>query len=327
MSHRQRMEACLAGVEPDRPPVSMWRHFPVDDQSPESLASAVVEFQNAYDFDFVKVTPSSSFSIYDWGSRDVWRGSSEGTREYIGSVIKRPEDWESLGILDSHSGHLGSQLDCLRLITKELGPEVPVIQTIFSPLSQAKNLAGRSNLLVHIRRYPEALQAGLKTIAETTQQFIEAAKQTGIAGIFFAVQHAQYGLLSADEYSAFGRRFDLPLLRSAEGMWLNILHLHGDEVMFDQVADYSVEVINWHDRNTPPSLSVAKESFPGVVCGGLKQWETMVLGTPVDVAEEARDAIQSTRGQRFILGTGCVLPIITPRGNILAARRSVEIGG
>jgi uroporphyrinogen decarboxylase len=327
MNHRQRMEACLSGGRLDRPPVAMWRHFPVDDQSPDSLASAVVNFQRSYDFDFVKVTPSSSYCIYDWGARDEWRGSSEGTREYTGFVIKHPEDWESLPVLDPEAGHLGGQLECLRLITAELGPDVPVIQTIFSPLSQAKNLVGRENLFVHLRRYPKALQAGLRTIAETARRFIEAASQTGIAGIFYAVQHAQYGLLSASEYNTFGRQYDLPLLHSAAGMWLNVLHLHGDEVMFDQLADYPVAVANWHDRNTSPSLSGAKDRYPGAVCGGLKQWETMVLGTPAGVREEARDAIRATHGERFILGTGCVLPIITPRANILAARRSVEIGG
>ena len=37
-------------------------------------------------------------------------------------------------------------LECLSLLVKELGPDTPVIQTIFNPLSQAKNLAGREPL-------------------------------------------------------------------------------------------------------------------------------------------------------------------------------------
>jgi uroporphyrinogen decarboxylase len=53
----------------------------------------------------------------------------------------------------------------------------------------------------------------------------------------------------------------------------------------------------------------------------------MVLGTPIQVQTEARVAIQATQGKRFILGTGCVMPIITPHGNILAARESVTQEG
>ncbi len=50
----------------------------------------------------------------------------------------------------------------------------------------------------------------------------------------------------------------------------------------------------------------------------------MVLGTPERVYQEAKNAIDQTAGKRFILGTGCVIPITTPFGNIFAARRAVE---
>jgi len=211
------------------------------------------------------------------------------------------------------------------LLVKELGPDTPAIQTIFNPLSQAKNLVGGADLLVHIRRFPDALHSGLKTITETTLRFIEAAIQTGISGVFYAVQHAQYGLLSEEEFLEFGRPYDLELLAPAKELWLNMLHLHGTEVMFDQVTDYPVSIINWHDRETSPSLAEAQARYPGVVCGGLRREETMVLGSPAQVRAEAYDALQATQAKRFILGTGCVLPITAPYGNILAARRSVEL--
>jgi uroporphyrinogen decarboxylase len=64
-----------------------------------------------------------------------------------------------------------------------------------------------------------------------------------------------------------------------------------------------------------------------VLCGGLRQWVTMLLGTPEDVRREAEDALAQTNGRRFILGTGCVLPTTAPFGNIVAARQSVESSG
>jgi uroporphyrinogen decarboxylase len=178
-------------------------------------------------------------------------------------------------------------------------------------------------LLVHLRRYPDAVHAGLRILAETTRRFVEAVVQTGIAGVFFAVQHAQYGLLSEAEYEVFGRPYDFQVLEPARGLWLNMLHLHGEQVMFDQFLDYPVGVINWHDRDTWPSLSQAQARFAGVMCGGLQRERTMVLGTPGTVSTEALEAIQATQGQRFILGTGCVLPIVAPRANIWAARQAV----
>ena len=47
---------------------------------------------------------------------------------------------------------------------------MPVLQTIFSPLAQAKNLAGGETLLVHMRQYPEAVLEGLQTITEIDEQ-------------------------------------------------------------------------------------------------------------------------------------------------------------
>ncbi len=324
LSHRERMERCLQGAPLDRPPVALWRHFPVDDQTPAGLAAATIHFQQTFDFDFVKVTPASSFCLKDWGVEDAWRGSSEGTREYTRRVIESPEDWTRLRALEPSKGHLAAQLEALRLIVEALGPQTPVIQTVFSPLAQAKNLAGGERLLVHLRRAPEAVLAGLQTITESIRRFIEAALPLGIAGVFYAVQHARYGLLSAEEYRRFGRPFDLQALEPAGGLWLNVLHLHGLDIMFDEFAAYPVQALNWHDQETAPALPEAQARFGGAVCGGLRQWHTLVLGAPQDVAREAAAAIEAAGGRRFILGTGCVTPVTAPFGNLMAARRAVE---
>lgn len=324
MNHYTRLEACLAGERPDRPPAALWRHFPVDDQTPDGLAAATAAFQNAFDFDLIKVTPASSFCIKDWGVDDRWAGNPEGTRDYTRRAVAAPEDWLRLDVLDPREGHLGKQLVCLKLLTGEFAKNTPVLQTIFSPMSQAKNLAGPNELILHMRRYPGALHEGLKRITETTLRFLEEAARTGIDGIFYAVQHGQYGLLSANEFDEFCRPYDLQILEAAKDLWLNMLHLHGEAVMFDRVLDYPVAIINWHDRQTQPGLAEAQKRFAGVVCGGLRQWETMVLGSPEQVRAEARDAIEAAGSRRFILGTGCVLPTTAPRGNILAARQAVE---
>ena len=327
MSKQERLMAAIRGEPVDRPPVALWRHFPGDDQRPEDLAAATVAFQQRYDFDFVKVTPASSFCLRGWGSQDAWRGNMEGTRDYVHYPIQSADDWYKLAFLDPAQGSLGAQLRCLRSIADGLSGEVPFIQTIFNPLSQAKNLVGPQLLPVHLRRYPEAVRAGLEVITETTRRFVEAACETGISGVFYAVQHAQYGVLTAEEYAAFGRAYDLPILETVatrESLWLNVLHLHGQDVMFDLVVDYPVQVINWHDRETWPTLAEAQGLFGGAVCGGLQRWDVVVCGTPEQVREQAADAIAQTGGSRFILGTGCVTPIVAPTSNIRAARRAVD---
>ncbi len=324
-THRERLQTCINGERTDRTPVALWRHFPVDDQSPETLAAAQVAFQRMFDFDLVKVTPASSFCLKDWGADDVWEGDTEGTRRYVKSVITQPSDWERLPVLDPQKGFLGGQLACLRAIRQELGPDTPILQTIFSPLAQAKHLASDDMLLIHLRKYPEALLKGLETITQTARRFVEAARETGIDGIFYAVQHAQAALLSADEFARFSRISDLSVLEAADGLWCNMLHIHGENVYFDAVADYPVHILNWHDRETAPSLAAARNSATfkagqaSVVCGGLGR-DTLTYGTTAQVRLEAADAIQQTGGTGLIISTGCVVPVVAPYGNLIAAR-------
>jgi uroporphyrinogen decarboxylase len=322
MDKHQRLRAALGGEPVDRPPVALWRHFPVDDQRPDDLAAATLEWQAQYDWDFVKVTPASSFCLRDWGFADEWRGNPEGTREKTTRVIHAPDDWLKLEPLDPEAGALGAQLEALRLIRDGLRGTTPFIQTIFSPLSQARNLVGPELLPVHLRQHPEPLRRALEVITETTVRFIEAAKRTGLDGLFYAMQFASTRIFSRAEYAEFGEPYDRRILGAAQGLWLNIAHLHGDDVLFDLVARYPVQVINWHDQETPPTLREGQRRFAGAVCGGLRQWETMAHGTPEQVRAEARAARAQTGDRRFILGTGCVVPIIAPRANLRAVRAS-----
>lgn len=323
LSHKERMQVCLRGETPDRPPVALWRHFPVDDQDPSLLARATVHFQQTYDFDLVKVTPSSSFEVKGWGVEDQWMGDAEGSRRYTKRVIQHPSDWENLQVISPSSNYLQQQLHCLRLIRRALTADTPVIQTIFNPLSQAKNLAGNDMLLQHIRDYPEAVLKGLETIARTTAAFVEAVCDTGVDGIFYAIQHAQADMLTYEEYQKFGISFDYMVLSPAEQLWCNMVHIHGKKIHFQLLDQLDFHIANWHDRETDPSLEQGKKRFKGAVCGGMRQ-DSLVFGTQEQVRAEAKDAIEKTNGNRFILGTGCVVPVIAPHGNILAARESVE---
>jgi uroporphyrinogen decarboxylase len=324
MTKRQRLEAAFTGQPVDRPPVALWRHWPVDDHTGEDLARATLDFQRAYDFDFIKVTPNSDYCVSGYGAQSRWEGNPEGSYGWTGRVINTPDDWTKLQPQDPDRGLSGEVLKANRLIGQAVGQEVPFIQTIFNPLSQAKNLAGE-RFLSDLRQHPDAVTEGLAVITESIVRFIDALKATGAAGIFLAVQHASFDLLTEAEYRDLGYPFDMEILDATEGMWFNLVHLHGVNVMFDLVSSYPAQVINWHDVETPPSLAEAKKRASGkALCGGLRQWETMVRGTPADVETEARAAFESTGGRRFILGTGCVTPVTAPTCNILAARRVVE---
>ena len=319
MDHRERLEHVIHREKADRVPVAFWRHFPVDDQEPESLAASTLGFQRQFDLDFVKVTPASSFCVKDWGMDDMWQGNPEGTREYLKPIISRPQEWAKLPKLNPKKGYLKAQIRCLDFLKKELPADTPFIQTIFSPLTQAKNLVGRDQLTLHLRINPDEVARGLETITQTTIDFIEECSKSGIDGIFFAEQYSSYDLLTKDEFLRFGKKYDEQIHHSASKFWLNVLHIHGQHIMFDQMVDFPYHIFNWHDRETSPNLRDGKAKIDKAICGGLSRLDSMVLGDHKMICKEIDESLAQTQSLGFVLGTGCVLPLTTPIGNIRTA--------
>ncbi len=326
MTRRERLEATFIGAPVDRTAVALWRHFPGDDQRPADLASATLMWQATWDWDFIKVSPASSFCLLDWGVEDRWVGGDEGNRQYIKRVVTSAPDWARLSVLDPNQGALGGQLDCLHRIHQVVGSEIPFIQTIFSPLAQAKNLAGADRLIVHLRQSPDLVHAALEVITQTTLRFIEMAKAAGIAGIYYAVQLANSDLLSEAEYRAVGERYDRRILEAASDCWFNMVHLHGRDGMFDLIGTYPAQALNWHDRESGPALGEGARRFRGAVCGGLEHWDHLLRGDPDQIRALVRDARRQTGDRRLIVSSGCVAPVNAPFSNLRAVRQSVEDG-
>lgn len=323
MNHLERMLACVNKTKVDRPPLALWRHFPVADQDPLNLAKATLDFQSRFDFDLIKVSPSSSYCITDWKAQDEWQGNPEGTREYIHHPVAFPDDWINLKPLDPNSGFLAKIIEALNHIQAENSSHAPIIQTIFNPLSQAKNLAGKENLLLHMRKYPEALKTGLETITETSLDYLSTLHKMKLDGIFFAIQHAQYTLATDLEFSEFCKSYDLKILDACRDFSFRLLHIHGKNVMFNQVIDYPVNLINWHDRESEFSLNTGKQLSNSAVCGGISL-DTITLGSPDQVISEVIEVWEDSDQTGICFGTGCVMPVITPDVNIYAACKAVE---
>lgn len=320
---RKRLEATIAGEAADRPPVALWRHWPGDDQDAAALAAAQLKWQQDYDWDFLKTSPASSYSVADWGLVDRWEGHIEGTRSYVEYPIKRPSDWETLSLLDPNQGMLGRQLEALRLTGEGLRGEVPFVATVFSVLGQARHLAGGETILSHMRSHPESFLQGLETIAENTVRFLDAARDSGMDGIYYAVSHARYPVMSQEEFSTFARPYDLRILESVSDLWLNVVHLHGTDIAFEWTADYPAQLFNWHDRDTAVTLADGLRQIRGAASGGVSQWSIHQEG-PEQTLAEAREALEQTGGRRLVLGTGCVIMTTTPLRNIRALRESVS---
>lgn len=329
MTRRERIKAALAGKPVDRPPVALWRHWPVDDQNAEALAERALDFRSRYDWDLIKIPPSSTYCIDDYGAKHEYQAQPIGRwmlgeRNYTDRVIKHIEDWDRIEPLDVNSGTYGSMLQTLRIVIERREPETPVIQTVFNPISMARFLAGDETYITHLRRDPQRLERALFALTETCANFVRASITEGADGIFLSTAAASFDVMSVEEYQQFGRPHDLTVISAAAGAWFNVLHMHGEYPMFAELSDYPVHAINWHDRSAGPCLKDASSMFQGALMGGIEQYFTLHFGNPAEVESQIHDAIRQMNGRRLIVSAGCTYPVTVPIGNLLAARRAVE---
>jgi len=324
MNKRERLEATLNGDTVDRVAISLWRHWPGDNMRPDDLAAALIRFQKEYDWDFIRVMPDNTYSIRDWGVENEWQGSNRGTRAYTERVVNSPEDWLGLKVLDPTVGGLGEHLQVLEAINKEFKEDVPFLPTVFSPLAQASFLSDEQSLTLHMRQNAGQVHHALQTITDTTVRFILECKERGAAGIFYSVLHANYLKMSEAEYEVFGRPYDLQILAVAKNdTWFNMLHVGGSHIMFDLVADYPVQAVNWSDRSAAPNLQAGIKRIKGAASAGVDR-EALHAETPEIALQQARDALQRTSGKRLILTLNDDMLITTPVGNIHKLRKLVD---
>ena len=321
MTHRERIEAVVRGEQPDQTPIALWRHFPIDDESAERSANAHVAFQRKYQFDLVKVTPASGYPAEAWGGELINRqNNTEGTREYTKRVVTQPSDWLNLKTLDAHQGVWARELEALRQIRAGVGDDIHVLQTIFSPLTIGKQLSGE-RVLNDMREHPEEFAKGMSIVSDVTAQFAVECLKNGADGIFFATQYASLDKVTREEYNRFGVPYDMPIFDAIQDhSQLNLLHLHGTRPIFELANQYPIHIVNWHDRETQPSLGTGLNMLnKGAVLGGLDREGVFETGTPDEVIAQTRDALSQVSTPQLIIGTGCVAFITTPDDNIQAA--------
>lgn len=334
MTRRERLLAAAEGRATDRTPISFWRHFPEIDGDPKLLAEAMVDFQRRFDLDLVKLMPSGMYGTEDYGCEAGDPDPTTGAKRLLSSPVDGPKGWAALErSVPPAQGARGRELECLRLVRAALGPEVPVLQTVFSPSTTAAKAAGRDRWIALLRSDPEKAHRVLSGMAGSERAFVAACMDAGADGVFFATQLAGDGLLTWGEYAAFGLPYDLVALEPLRGRpHISIAHLHGEQPLFDLARHYALPIVNWHDRRTSPDLTGGLSRMSsGAAAGGLDERGVLLDGPPERIVEDVRGVLTGVRGQaggsRHLLAPGCVLPLGVPETHLEAARGAVGGGG
>ena len=309
MDKLERVKAALRSETVDRPPYGFWTHLPGIDLDPQRLADATSAFAARYDMDFIKSMPNGLYCVEDWGCvcdyGDIERG---GVATVVRPAVSAHADWDNLARLDVTRGAFGRELEHLASLVQRVGPGVPVLATVFSPLTIAGKLSNGASR-AHAGEYPDTLKRGLDLIADVTAAFARAALERGCAGIFLALQEATRSAYDERAYLELGVPYDRRVLNAAKGAggWFNAVHMHGDDILFDVIKDYDVHALNWHIGETPPSLAQYRNAGGAKpVLGGLQRTH-ITRQDRAGIEADIEGSVAESGGHGLLLAPACVI--------------------
>lgn len=318
---RERVMAALRGEPVDRVPIAFWLHNFAAENSAEGLAGETLRLARTFDWDYLKPQSRAQCFAEMWGLR--YRASRARAAPF--TVTYAPLDGEaglaSLEPVDPRAGALGEQLAALRLIRAALGPDTPIIWTVFSPLMVMPFLmkGGREQTLSLMRSAPTAVERALEAVAETLRAFADACLDAGADGLFYATNLATRSLTTTAECRRFQRPYDLRVLTAVERAPFNLLHVCGEAAHFDEFADYPVTAFSWATVPGNPTLAEGHRKTGRAVVGGFPGKPDIAGFTGPALAGRARSAIAEMRGRWLLLGPDCSINPDTPEPLLHAA--------
>ncbi len=288
MDKIERVDRVLKGEVVDRPPVTLWYHFGVQHAGGEQFAKITIEFFNYYDFDYLKVMNDYFYQP----PADL-------------EAVKTKDDLKRIEHFDVETSHWQEQFKALQYIGAELKDKAYFIDTVFDPWqSVRRNMAGE-NIEKLMAEEPDALLAALDVVADNLIEYCKKSLSIGTAGIFMSLYGASE-LISRKNFLRFVKPPAVKVFEAISGLGkMNTAHIHGEDLFFNDVLDFPVDIFSWWDRSPKgPSLAWVKERIKGCVMGGIDQ-EIVARTTREYLRNHVREAIELGGNTRFFLANGC----------------------
>jgi len=288
MDKIERVDRVLNGEEVDRPPVTLWYHFGVQHAGGEQFAKITTAYFNYYDFDYLKVM------------NDYFYPPPEGL-----DAVKTKDDLKRITHFDVEKCDWQHQFQALKYLSRELKDKAFFIDTVFDPWqSLRRNMAGE-NIEALMADEPDAMLAALDVIADNLIEYCKKSLAIGTAGIFMSL-YAGKDLITRENFLRFVKPPVMKVFAAIAGLGkMNTAHIHGEDLFFEDVLDFPVNIFNWWDRGPKgPSLQWVKERIQGCVMGGINQ-KIVARTTREFLKNHVREGIELGGPTRFFLANGC----------------------
>ncbi|MCT4566599.1 MAG: hypothetical protein N4A68_20080 [Maledivibacter sp.] len=335
MNGTQRIKAMLSGEKVDRPGISAWKHFYLEDRHPVDFVKRTMEFQDSNDWDFIKVMFNGYLMPEAFGAEIEWSKDSDTFPTMIKHPLNCPIDFANLTVPDVTKGAFKREVEAVEKLVKKYKGKVPVIPTIFTPLTAAEEMySGWLNpypTMAMVEHYPEELHKGLEVICQTILNFLDELVKVGIDGIFLATHLSCGTRLTREQHKEFTTDYALRILNHIkDNTWFNMLHVHGiDDLYIKEIKDYPVQAVNWEDVQSNVSLKEAREMMPDkILIAGIEQWGDFYEEDRQKLKEHlkmrCKNAVEQIGRDKFIMAPGCCVPTDVPEYRLTVFKEACE---
>ena len=288
MAKIERVRAVLAGKMADRTPFSIWYHFGTQFASPEKTAEIHLGFFKAYDLDFLKVM------------NDYYYPAPAGL-----DTVRTRQDLERFTVFDVERSEWREQFKALSLINREIKGRAHFLDTVFDPWQSIRRTVAGENMEHLVQNEPQALHDALNRVADNLIAYSRKALSLGASGIFMSVPAAKE-IVSREVFLTFVKPYAQKVFKAVSGLGpMNTAHIHGEDLYFDDVLEFPVQILSWWDRGPRgPSMESVKQRFKGSVMGGIDQTQ-LSRRSPAFLRKHVREGIALGGNRRFFLANGC----------------------
>lgn len=319
---RKRLECVLHGALPDRPPITAYHHFPGRERKPEDLAGCMLAFQEKYDWDILKIHPAATVANEVWGN--TYDYSTYENKIFPRLTSKKIRTVEDLGRFTAKSGDygaLGEMVEAVKLIKKGLKEDVPILQTLFTPINYICDALDAPTVRRHFpadrndnvmfqlfREQPDRIKGALQGITDTFVDYVHRVMKAGADGFFYAeIGWARAGYMMKDEWETFVKPYDMQVI--------DTIHKEGGIVLFhtcgmksnpEWFVDEPLDILHWDQgaEGNPP-LEGSDKWLKGITpMGGVNE---MLFGSgkAAQIRKETVDCLRRNRDLPYILAPYC----------------------
>lgn len=295
--------------------------------SASKTAAALLAGQRELGYDAIYVGWESSFNLLAEAMGCTMRFPEHDLPQVAEHIVRDPGDLDKVKMPDPHSAaRLPIRMETIRLVKQKTQGRVPLFGYIPGPFTLAGQLCGVTQLMIATLRNPQFVHELIRLATTASIAYARAIVGAGIDVTVAADPTASSSLISPQMFGSFAAPALRDLLHAAASAGaVPSLHICGQTTpILEAMCNTGARVL---ELDHLVDLGKAKQLVGQRVClmGNLNPTDVLLKGSPRVVETAAKSCIeQAGAGGRYILSSGCDVPVDTPLANIRAMVTAAE---